>query len=158
MGLFLFVYSRSQTKSLSNTISRPSGFGRLFLECIFLPSHISNFFTSHGIIRPEEEEERDDDGFLLDLMFMYVMMVVAVVTCWGLRHGDVTHHVYPTVITVGFTLILAEVRMWLSYGWFWGIFSTIYAVILISNAVFMSMYGVWSFCKFFAVSSRYSGT
>lgn len=80
-----------------------------------------------------------------DLMFMYVMMVVSVVTIWGLRHGDVTHHVYPTVIAVGLALIMAEARLWLSYEWFWGIFSTIYAIILISNAMFMSVYGIWSF-------------
>lgn len=80
-------------------------------------------------------------------MFMYVMMVVGVVTIWGLRHGDVTHHVYPTVITVGLALIMAEARLWLSYAWFWGIFSTIYAILLISNALFMSIYGIWSFCE-----------
>lgn len=87
------------------------------------------------------------------MMFMYVMMVVAVVTIWGLRHGDVTHHVYPTVITVGLALIIAEGRMWLSRGWFWGIFSTVYAIILISNAIFMSTYGIWSFCELSAASS-----
>lgn len=84
---------------------------------------------------------------------MYVMMVVSVVTIWGLRHGDVTHHVYPTVIAVGLALVMAEARLWLSYGWFWGIFSTIYAIILISNAMFMSMYGIWSFCELFSFSS-----
>ncbi|MPC23959.1 SID1 transmembrane family member 1 [Portunus trituberculatus] len=48
------------------------------------------------------------------MMFMYVMMVVAIVTIWGLRHSDVTHHVYPTVITVGLALLVAEARLWLS--------------------------------------------
>lgn len=80
-----------------------------------------------------------------DMMFMYVLMVVAVVTIWGLRHGDVTHHVYPTVITVGMALLVAEARMWVSRGWFWGLLSTIYVVLLLSNAVLMSTSGIWSF-------------
>uniref|UniRef100_A0A0P4WHI8 Alkaline ceramidase n=1 Tax=Scylla olivacea TaxID=85551 RepID=A0A0P4WHI8_SCYOL len=82
------------------------------------------------------------------MMFMYVMMVVAVVTIWGLRHGDVTHHVYPTVITVGLALLVAEARMWLSREWFWGLLSTVYVILLFSNAVLMSTYGIWSFFKF----------
>ncbi|XP_063841509.1 SID1 transmembrane family member 1-like [Scylla paramamosain] len=80
-----------------------------------------------------------------DMMFMYVMMVVAVVTIWGLRHGDVTHHVYPTVITVGLALLVAEARMWLRREWFWGLLSTVYVILLLSNAVLMSTYGIWSF-------------
>lgn len=80
-----------------------------------------------------------------DMMFMYVILVVAVVSMWGLRHADVTHHVYPTVIAVGLALLVAEGRMWLSRGWFWGLLSTAYVVLLASNAVLMASYGIWSF-------------
>ncbi|KAG7170684.1 SID1 transmembrane family member 2-like [Homarus americanus] len=47
-----------------------------------------------------------------DMMFMYVIMVAAVVGIWGLRHGDVTHHVYPTMMFIGMALILADGCVW----------------------------------------------
>lgn len=80
-----------------------------------------------------------------DMMFMYVMAVAAVICVWGLRHGDVTHHVYPTMGLIGTMLLLAEGREWVSRLAFWLCMSLLYLVLLLTTTVLMSRYGVWSF-------------
>lgn len=83
-----------------------------------------------------------------DMMFMYVVMVAAVVSIWGLRHGDVTHHVYPTMVFVGMTLLLAEGREWFSKIFFWSIVSVLYVFILSANTLLLTRYGIWSFSPY----------
>ena len=81
------------------------------------------------------------------MMFMYVMVVAAIISIWGLRHGDVTHHVYPTMGLIGTSLLLAEAREWVSRLVFWLFMSIIYAALLITTTLLMSNYGIWSFCE-----------
>lgn len=83
-----------------------------------------------------------------DMMYMYVVMVVAVVTMWGLRHGDVAHHVYPTIFFVGMTLLMAEGQNWINPNVFWSTVSVIYLFILVTNAVLLARYGIWSFSPY----------
>ncbi|XP_042219181.1 cholesterol uptake protein 1-like isoform X2 [Homarus americanus] len=83
-----------------------------------------------------------------DMMFMYVIMVAAVVGIWGLRHGDVTHHVYPTMMFIGMALILADGCVWVSRIVFWIGIASIYTFILLTNTVLMSQYGIWSFSPY----------
>lgn len=81
------------------------------------------------------------------MMFMYVMLVVCILCMWGLRHGDVTHHIYPTTMAVGVALVMAELREWMSQDLFWGMTTVLYIGILIPNVALMTRCGIWSFCK-----------
>lgn len=83
-----------------------------------------------------------------DMLFMYVILVVAVVTIWGLRHGDVTHHVYPTLAFISLALIMAEVHEWINKSLFWTVFSVSYFFILSANTILLTKYGIWSFSPY----------
>lgn len=80
-----------------------------------------------------------------DMMFMYVMTVAAVVSIWGLRHGDITHHVYPTMGLIGISLLLAEGREWVSRVTFWLFMCSSYGFLVLTTTLLMARYGVWSF-------------
>ncbi|XP_068244590.1 SID1 transmembrane family member 2-like [Palaemon carinicauda] len=80
-----------------------------------------------------------------DMMFMYVMVVASVICVWGLRHGDVTHHVYPTMGLIGTMVLLAEGREWVSRLTFWLCMSFMYLFLLSTTTLLMSRYGIWSF-------------
>ncbi|KAK4294774.1 hypothetical protein Pmani_032622 [Petrolisthes manimaculis] len=80
-----------------------------------------------------------------DMMFMYVLLTVCVLCMWGLRHGDVTHHIYPTTVAVGVALVMAELREWVSREIFWTTASILYGIILIPNIALMARCGIWSF-------------
>ncbi|KAK7081794.1 hypothetical protein SK128_016944, partial [Halocaridina rubra] len=82
-----------------------------------------------------------------DMMFMYVLSVTAVICVWGLRHGHVTHHVYPTIGLIGSALLLAEFRLWVNHLTFWLVMSFSYAFLLFTTTVLMARFGIWSFCK-----------
>ncbi|CAL4089977.1 unnamed protein product [Meganyctiphanes norvegica] len=81
----------------------------------------------------------------LDLMFMYIMSIILVVGIWGLRHGDVTHHVYPTVALVGVMLLMAEARDFLPSALFWTIMGTIHIFFTLTTSVLLSKFGTWNF-------------
>lgn len=83
-----------------------------------------------------------------DMMFMYVVAVAAVVSMWGFRHGDVTHHVYPTMVMIGMILLMAEAREWVSQAAFWSILSLFYVFLMVTNTILLSKYGVWSFSPY----------
>lgn len=82
------------------------------------------------------------------MMFMYVVAVAAVVSMWGFRHGDVTHHVYPTMVMVGMILLMAEAREWVSQAAFWTVLSLCYVFLMVTNTILLTKYGVWSFCEY----------
>nr|ADK25179.1 SID-1-like protein [Penaeus vannamei] len=83
-----------------------------------------------------------------DMMFVYVVAVAAVVSMWGFRHGDVTHHVYPTMVMVGMILLMAEAREWVSQAAFWTVLSLCYVFLMVTNTILLTKYGVWSFSPY----------
>lgn len=85
------------------------------------------------------------------MMFMYVDAVILIVGIWGLRHGGVTHHVYPTVGLVGAALLGAEAKDWISDGLFWSVIVAVHLIFTVTISVMLCTLGTWSFCKYFQV-------
>ncbi|XP_076035556.1 SID1 transmembrane family member 1-like isoform X2 [Oratosquilla oratoria] len=80
-----------------------------------------------------------------DMMFMFLMTVVMVVGVWGLRHTDVTRHVYPTVGIVAIALALSQCREWVRPWLFWMLMDTLHLGLMISTGVQLSLLDTWSF-------------
>ncbi|RXG70321.1 SID1 transmembrane family member 1 [Armadillidium vulgare] len=80
-----------------------------------------------------------------DMMFMYVDAVILIVGIWGLRHGGVTHHVYPTVGLVGAALLGAEAKDWISDGLFWSVIVAVHLIFTVTISVMLCTLGTWSF-------------
>ncbi|KAB7493911.1 SID1 transmembrane family member 1 [Armadillidium nasatum] len=80
-----------------------------------------------------------------DMMFMYVDAVILIVGIWGLRHGGVTHHVYPTVGLVGAALLGAEAKDWISDGLFWSVIVGVHLFFTFTISVMLCTLGTWSF-------------